>query len=303
MSRDLPFHPEFLDAGILSSLPDLELQAKFLVSGFMSGLHRSPLKGGSSEFKEFRDYQQGDELKLIDWKLYARTDRLHVRLHEEDTDMTAYILLDRSASMDYKSPRGSMTKWNFARAVAAALIHFLHRQRDSVSLSFMGAGLEDFAKPASKTSHIHRLMACLHKDASSPSSDIAGSLESVLGLVRRRSIVIVISDFYTPPRSLEAPAAKLRHLNCELILLHVLDPRETLFDFDSPVILEELEGGSKLPLSPDLFRKEYKRRFDEHVASLSTLAGSLDGDYVPLSTEEVPLRALGAYLHRRELML
>ncbi len=294
---------EFLDAAMLSSLPELELQAKFLVSGFLSGLHRSPMKGGSAEFKEFRAYQQGDELKSIDWKVFARTDKLHVRLHEEDTDMSCYIVLDRSASMDYKSPKGSMTKWNYGRAIAAALVYFLHRQRDNISLSYIGEGLEDYRKAASRASHMHSLMAGLHRKAAAQASDIAGALETLVSLVRRRSIVMVISDFYADPAAIDSAAVKIKHLNSEVIFMHVLDPRELSFDFDEPIILRELEGAANMPVSPDAIRDDYRRKIEAHVTAIEAIAHSLGGDYVLLKTDEVPLKALGSYLHRRELML
>ncbi|HBC88611.1 MAG TPA: hypothetical protein DCZ94_16815 [Lentisphaeria bacterium] len=303
MRTGLSISSEFLDSELLSRLPSLELQAKFLVGGFLSGLHRNPLRGGSIEFKEYREYQIGDELKLIDWKAYARSDRLHVRLHEEDTDMTVYLLLDRSASMNYKSRSASMNKWDYARALAAALVFFLHRQRDSVGMGFIGADLEDFTKGGSKASHIHQLMTQLHCDADTKSSGIAESLETIIGLVRRRSIVIVISDFYSDPDKIAKPISRLKHLHCETILMHVLDPRELELDFDEPVILDELESQARLPLSPDLIRKDYQAKLAAHIEGVTVAAGQSGGDYILLSTAEVPLRAIGAYLHRRDLML
>ena len=303
MSHAESLASEYVDAALLSALPDLEIQARYLVSGFLSGLHRSPMKGGSSEFKEFRSYQPGDELKMIDWKIYARTDKLHVRLREEDTDMRCYIALDSSASMAYKSPKATMSKWNFARAIAAALVFYLHRQRDAVSLSFIGADLEDYVKAASRASHIHTIMANLHREAAVFPTDIPRSLETLIGLVKRRSIAVVISDFYSEIPPLASALAKLRHLNCEVLLLHVLDPRELRFDFDEPVQLQELEGHTTIPVSPDLIREDYKRKIEAHIAAVSSAASSVGGEHVLLPTDEVPLKALGSYLHRREMLL
>ncbi len=303
MPQPAPLASEYLDASLLSALPDLEIQARYLVSGFLAGLHRSPMKGGSSEFKEFRKYLPGDELKRIDWKVYARTGKLHIRLREEDTDMRCYIALDSSASMDYKSPKATMSKWNFGRAIAAALVFFLHRQRDAVSLSFIGNGLEDYVKAASRASHVHTLMANLHRKASSIPTDIPGSLDTLVGLLKRRSIVVVISDFYADAEKLASSIAKLRHLNCEVLLLQVLDPRELHFDFDEPMLLQELEGASSIPVSPDLIREDYKRKIQAHIAAIESIAGSVGGEYALLPTDEVPLKALGAYLRRRELLL
>jgi len=293
---------EFLDAGVMSALPDLEMQARYLVSGFLSGLHRSPLRGGSSEFKEFRPYLPGDEMKDVDWKVFARTGKLHIRLREEDTDMSCYLLLDRSASMDFKGPRGSMRKWDYARAIAAAFIHFLHKQRDSVSLAFAGAGLEEFVKSASRASHMHNLMAKLHCNAAAMSSGLPAAIETLAGLVRRRSIAIVISDFYAEPSELYSAASKLRRRNCELIFIQTLDPRELDFDFDEPLLLKELESQAVMPVSPDIIRDAYKSRVAAHLAAVEDAARSLGGDYALFRSDEVPLQALGFYLRRRELM-
>ncbi len=303
MARDRSIASEFLDASLLSALPELELQARFLVEGFLSGLHRSPLRGGSSEFKEFRVYQPGDELKSIDWKVYARTDKLHIRLREEDTDMRCYIVLDSSASMDYRSPKATMSKWDFARAIAAALLFFLRKQRDLVSLSFMGNELELFEKAASGAAHSHKLMAALHRKASSRPTDIPRALESLLGLVKRRSIVLIVSDFYAEPDALGEAVARLRHLNCEVVLMQVLDPRELRFDFDDPLLLQELESSASVAVSPDLVRDEYLAKIRAHLDAVSSKAASIGAEHVLLPTDEVPLKALGSYLNRRERML
>jgi len=196
-----------------------------------------------------------------------------------------------------------MKKWDYARAIAAALVYFLHRQRDSISLSFIGEGLEDYRKAASRASHMHALMANLHKEAAAQRSDIAGAIETLVSLVRRRSIVVVISDFYADPAALDSAAAKIKHLNCELIFLQTLDPREISFDFDEPIILRELEGAANMPVSPDAIRDDYCRKIEAHVAAIEGIPKALGGDYVLLRTDEVPLKALGSYLHRRELML
>ncbi len=293
---------EFLDTQLLSRLPSLEMRARYLVDGFLIGLHRSPYQGSSIEFKEYRDYQPGDDLKGIDWKVYARSDRLHVRLREDETNMTVYLLVDQSASMDYMSPKATMTKWQYTQALAAAFLLFLHRQRDCVSLGFAGNGLSDFAPSSSKPYHFHQMMAALHREADQMESRLADSLSELVAHVRRRSIVILFSDFYEDPEALEPLVAHLRFLNCEVLFFHVLDPREMEMDMDDAVLLQDLETEQQLLLSPDLIRKEYNARIRQHREDLSSLIRRHGGDYLTLETSTLPIHAMGTYLSQREAL-
>jgi uncharacterized protein (DUF58 family) len=298
----MPYRPllnEYLDPEILGKLPNLEIRARFLVSGFLTGLHKSPFRGASVEFKEFRDYQPGDELKLIDWKVFARTDNLHVKLREEETNMSVYIALDKSASMNYKSPGAALSKWDCARTVAAALLLFLHRQRDAASISFIGKTLEDFHRASTKKSNFNTMMAALHNPPDDSESNIADSLEILAGLAKRRSIVVAISDFYDDTEKLENAIGKFRHLDCEVILAQVLDPRELSFDFNENVLLRELETEDEMIVSPELVKEEYREMMEDHIKAVKTLAARRDGDYILVKTNEVPLKTLGAYLNAR----
>ena len=299
MHSKLPLLSEYLDVELLSRLPNLEVRARFLVSGFLAGLHKSPFKGSSVEFKEFRDYQPGDEFKLIDWTVYARTDRLHVRLREEETNMTVYLLLDKSASMNYHTPKGAMSKWEYAKSLVAAFLLFLNSQRDAVSLSFIGHSLENFSKGSSRSSHFHRMMVSLHCDADADESNISKSLEEVATHIKNRSIVMVFSDFYEDPEKMETAMGHLRHLNCEVIFFHILDPQEVDFDFDDTMLLQEMESLEQLSLSPALIRSDYRKKIEEHIDTVKALALKYNGEYLLMRTDESPIQALGAYLNLR----
>jgi len=294
-----PLMNEYLDAELLGRLPNLELRARFLVSGFLAGLHKSPFRGASVEFKEFRDYQPGDELKLIDWKVFARTDHLHVKLREDETNMTVYICLDKSASMDYKSPGAAMSKWDCAKTIAAALLLFLDKQRDAASLSFVGSSLEDFHRGSAKKSSYHSMMAALHRPPDATASNIADSLEKLSALAKRRSILVAISDFYEDPEKLADALGRFKHLDCEPILFQVLDPMELSFDFDDSLLLRELETDDKMLVDPDLVSADYKQAMRRHVEMVRNVAMKYGGDYLLVKTDEVPLRTLGAYLNAR----
>ncbi|MDD3276472.1 MAG: DUF58 domain-containing protein [Kiritimatiellales bacterium] len=292
---------EFLDSRLLSQLPTLELRARYLVDGFLSGLHQSPYQGSSVEFREYRDYQPGDELKRIDWKAYARTDRLHVRLMEDETNVTVYLLVDQSGSMSYRGTTALMTKWAYTQSLAAAFLLFLHQQHDAVSLGFAGEGLADFSPGSSKPSQLHRMMIDLHRNANHTESRLAKSLFELAAQVRKRSIVVVFSDFYEEVAALKSAVANLRHFNCEVLFCQVLDPGELNLELNDTVLLQDMETQEELMLSPDLIRKEYATRFHRHCKDLSHMVRQLGGDYLLLNTSILPMAALSAYLHQRKV--
>ena len=291
---------EFIDTKLLSQMPSLEMRARYLMDGFMVGLHQSPYQGSSVEFKEYRDYYPGDDLKWIDWKAYARTDRLHVRLREDETNMTVYLLLDQSASMNYRGSITKMTKWSYTQSLAAAFLLFLHRQRDCVSLGFAGRRLTDFTPGSSTPYHFHQMMAHLHRDADQKESRLSDSLAQLLPQIRRRSIVIVFSDFYEDMEALESLVAHMRFLNCEVLFFHILDPGEIELEFDDAALLQDLETQQELILSPDLIRQEYAQKFATHCDSLTRMVRRHGGDCLRLKTDSLPIHALGAYLSQRE---
>ena len=290
---------EFLDPDLLSALPSLEVQARYLVSGFLAGLHRSPYSGSSAKFREFRDYQPGDALKIIDWKVYARTDRLHVKLHEEQTNLNAYILLDRSASMNFTGPGVKMSKWRHACSLTAALMLFLQRQNDAFSLSLVSNGLEDFIRPGSKPILFQRFLQQLHRAADAVECNWGRALDELANLIQQRSIVILISDFYCDLTMLRRHLEQLRFLKCEPLLFQVLDPMECDFTYDDPVLLEDMETKDQLILSPELLREQYKEKMLQHINSLADLARRNGGDHCLIRTDSSPIKALTSYLALR----
>jgi len=296
--------PEFLDLDLLARLPSLDLQARYLVEGFMTGMHRSPLRGHNVEFKEFRSYQVGDEPRTIDWKVFARSDRLHIKLREEETNLTAYLVIDASRSMDFKTSRAPMKKWEYARTVAAAIILMLHRQQDAASLAVIDdEDLSFYIPPTLRGSEMRRMMGALHRSADGAGGSLAAGLGKLAPLVRRRSIVFVISDFYEQPASLDLPLGRLHYQHCETVFVHVMDPAELDFDFDQPVTLQELETGARMPVSPSIQRKAYLQRMDAHRTGLRDVVQRYGGDYLLLRTDEMPIDAMGAYMAKRKGML
>ena len=291
---------EFMDMDLLARLPSLELRARYIVEGFLTGLHRSPLRGSSVEFMEYRDYQQGDDARMIDWKNFARTDRLHVRLREDETNMRVYLLLDRSESMAYRSREGLLTKWDYARSLAAALLLFLHRQRDAVSLGMIGDGLEEFmAGEGAGSIRFHAMTAALHCEAIAVRSRLADALDELAPKARRRSIVMVISDFYEDVERLKQALDRFSHEKCEILLFQTLDPAELDLGLTSAGIFVERETGAEMTVMPDVVRETYRRAVDGHLDRLRTVARRRSGDCLVLPTDTPPLKALGLYLSKR----
>lgn len=201
---------DYLDVDLLARLPNLEFRARFLVDGFFNGLHASPFRGSNVEFREHRKYHPGDDISDIDWKAYARTDRLHVRIHEDDTNLNAHLLLDRSASMNFRGPLASMNKWDYARSIAAALLLFLNRQKDASTLTLVGKHANFSGHPASTDLHFRRQLQRLAIEADSGECNWHTALTELEKEIHPRSIVILISDFYTDPASFSQQFDQLR---------------------------------------------------------------------------------------------
>lgn len=290
---------EFLDIDLLARLPDLEWRARYLVSGCYAGMHKSPFRGNNAEFKEHRTYIHGDSIAAIDWKAYARTDRLHIRLFEEDTELSAAIFVDASRSMDFQDQGGVMSKWDYAASIAAACMLFMHKQKDLFTLNTVGGAREQYLKPAATLPHFVKMLERLRTRPEAAACPMSEILAETAGSMRPGTIVILISDFYTDPAGFDAVFDQLRGKNCEIILFHVLDYAERFFPYRNTMLLQDSETGEKMALSPDLARSEYLAAMERHIAALNEAAGNRNGNYVLFTTDRVPLEALSTYLAAR----
>ena len=297
----LPLPP--LDMALLAELPNLELQARYMVEGFLSGQHRSPQKGSSVEFAEYRDYQFGDDLRRVDWRLYGRTDRLHVKQYEEETQLRVFLVLDTSGSMDFGSAKAKFRKIEYARLVLAALGLLARRQRDAVGLGLAGAELSDFLRARSGQSHWRTFIARLDSVIPAGTTSLASSLESLAELAPPRSLIVIASDFYDELPRLEAALRRLRYDHHDLIGLHVLDPQEVDFDLEDSGTFLDLEMGFQLKLDAPAVRKGYLKQFGKFCAELDELFRASGGETARLRTDESPMNVLAEYLAQREARL
>ncbi|MDH3496557.1 MAG: DUF58 domain-containing protein [Gemmatimonadota bacterium] len=286
----------FLDPTVLARIDNLELAARTVVDGFISGLHHSPYLGVSTDFAEHRPYMPGDDIRRVDWRVFGRTDRFYVKEFEADTNANLLVALDVSRSMDYGS--GTLTKLDYGRILAASLLYLSRRQRDRVGLVTFDATLLDIVPPSAK--HLELCLHTLDRRAAGRRGELAGPLEKVAEISRRRSIIVLVSDLYDEPTVVFRALARLRDRGHDVIVLHVLDPDELEFPFDGAAPFEDLETGERAPVVPAKMRDEYRALIREHCDTLARGLGQRRVDYYLAQTSKPVDFALFEYLTRRE---
>ena len=289
-----------LDMALLADLPSLPVQARYMVEGFLSGRHRSPQRGSSVEFAEYRSYQLGDDLRRVDWRLFGRTDRLCVKQYEEETQLRVFAVFDSSASMNYRSRPEAMNKAEFARVLLAAMGLLAQRQGDAFGLGIVGPELRDFLRARSSLPHWRSFVGRLEGARIGGKTALAKSLEDLAEVLPRRSMVVIASDFYEDNAPLQAALQRLRYDHHEPVGLHVLDPMEIDFDLEQAGTFVEAEDGSQLKLDAASARKGYLERFGRFCAELDDTFHSAGGETVRLRTDRAPFEALANYLARRK---
>lgn len=288
----------FIDPGALMRIKNLELRAKIVVEGFMSGLHRSPYHGFSVEFSEYRQYSQGDDPRYLDWRLLARTDRYYIKRFEEETNLRCHLLVDMSRSMAFGTV--GHDKLEYARTLAATVAYFLSLQRDAVGLMAFDEGVVEYLPPRYRPGHLHRLMLALSRPAAGKATDIDAALERTAAWLTKRGLVLLISDLLAPIENLERNLGYLRTRGHEVVVLRVLDPSEVDFTFDAPAMFHDVESGRELYVDPAAVRGEYRRRFGEHAAAIRQTCLNLGVDYSTVATSEPVELALFDFLCARQ---
>jgi uncharacterized protein (DUF58 family) len=286
----------FIDPAVLARIGNLQLVARTVVDGFINGLHRAPYLGLSLDFAEHRAYMPGDDIRRIDWRLYARTDRYHVKEFEADTNSNFVALLDTSASMGYGS--GAITKFDYARYLAASLAYFSHDQRDRVGLVSFTDRVVDYVPCSAK--HMDILLHTVARARPEGRSELAGVLRQVNELLDRRGIVVLLSDLYAEPETIVGAVAPLRYRGHDVIVFHILDPAELELPFEQPLSMQDLETAERLPVVPAALRERYRALVEAHVAELSRTLTNHRIDYALLSTAQPLDHALFTYLSARE---
>jgi uncharacterized protein (DUF58 family) len=292
--------PTPLDLQLLADLPSLALRARCLVDGFLSGLHHSPQKGASVEFAEYREYQPGDDLRRVDWRLFARSERLNVRQYEDEAQLRVYTVLDASASMDFSSRPSALKKTDMARIALAGVATLAQRQGDAFGLATVGAELMDFLRARSTMPHWHTFVGRLENCPTQLETGLARGLEALAELIPRRALIVIASDFYEELPALESALNRLRYDGHDLLGLQVLDPLELELDLDQAGIWLDAENGANQALDAAAVRTGYLERFLNFCSSLDDQFRATTGDFVQLRTDQPPLAALAGYVAGRK---
>jgi uncharacterized protein (DUF58 family) len=289
----------FVDPRILARIGNLELLAKSVVDGFINGLHRAPFFGASIDFAEHRQYVAGDDIRRVDWKLWARTDRYYVKQYEADTNTNFSILFDISRSMKFTS--GGVTKLEYGAFLGACLGYLATRQRDRVGIITFDDDIVSHVPPSAK--HFDMVLHTLDRAKAERPGHLSAPLHKMAEHFKRRGILLLISDFYDEPDAILDAIKPLKFLGNDLIVFHVLDPQEITFDYEDASAFEDLESREQIPVVPQSFRAEYRRLIQEHITALQTKFSEQRIDYALLNTSEPLDRALFSYLSSREKMM
>lgn len=256
----------FLDPAALMSIRNLELRARSVVEGFWHGLHRSPYHGFSVEFTEYRAYTPGDDPRYLDWKLAGRTDRYYIKKFEDETNLRCYLLVDLSRSMNFGS--GKYSKADYARTLAATLGWFLSQQGDATGLMTFDGAVREYLPARHRPGHLRQLMLALEKPAEGRSTDLTAPLRRIVELVRKRGLIVLISDLFAPLDSLSSALSLLTASGHEVIVFQVLDPAELNFDFSTAARFEDLETGRDIFLEPSQARAKYVEKLSAHLEAV-----------------------------------
>lgn len=287
----------FIDPAVLATLDNLEMRARVIVEGFIAGLHKSPKRGFSVEFTDYRHYIRGDDMRHVDWKLYGRTDKLYIKQYEDETNVRCYILLDSSASMGYAS--GSMSKLEYGRTLASALAYFIMRQKDAVGLITFDEKVRDYIPAKARQLHLLRILRSLNELQAGTTTDIVRPLTELAMSLNRKSLVILISDMLEEEQATIKALQQLRAMGNEVIVFHVLDDQELNFNFNESSEFIDMESAETHITSPAAVRKAYLENLNNYLNDCRKRCQSSGVDYCLLNTSQPLDKALASYLTRR----
>ncbi len=293
---------ELVSSSLIHRLEPLSLRAKLVVEGFLVGMHRSPYHGFSVEFAEHRMYQPGDPLKHVDWKVYGRSDRFYIKQYQEETNLRAMILLDQSKSMHFVSG-GEVTKFEYGRSLAAALVYLLLNQRDAVGLGLFTEEIREYLPPRSALTWRNELWSALEKAQPEGGTKIGPVLHMMAERAQRRGLIVLISDLLDDPEELISGLHHFRHNGHEVLVFQLMDPREIDFAFSRESRFEELESGKTITASPWQVKDAYKEEMDNFLETLKMGCSRHKVNHHLLTTETPLDKALITFLNLRQSRL
>jgi len=288
----------FLNPSVLAAISGLDLVAKTVVDGFVAGLHRSPDFGFSQEFAEYRAYTPGDDLRHVDWNVFARTGRMYLKRYRGETNSVLTVLLDASNSMQFGSH--GVNKMDYARYLAASLFYLaIHGQRDAAGLITFDDEIRNYIRPSTRQGQMRRLLAGLEQAEARARTDFAKPMRYFQEFVKRRGMVLIVSDFWEPPESIVRTIEPLRFRGNEVVLFHVLDPEDVRPELNGPSMLIDMETEKQLEVTPDYTKREYREKIAAHLADLRDRSQAAGLGYYLLMTDRPLDDALREYLTLR----
>lgn len=291
--------PTYLNLATLARIRNLQLLAKTVVEGFILGLHKSPYHGSSVEFSEHRPYAAGDEIKRIDWKLFAKVDRYYVKQYEAETNLVCNILLDASASMAYKSNPEGLSKFEYGCFLAASLAHFMIGQRDATGLTIFDDKIRTVIPPKLSPTHLRRILSELENTKPSSTTQVAGAMNQLADTMKRKGLVVLISDLLDDVDAIKAALRRFRFHGHDIIVFHVMDNAELTFPFDRMMQVQDLESGQQTLVAPQSMRDTYMTQLKQFLQSAEKAAGDVKADYKLFDTNTPLEIALSEYLYKR----
>ena len=298
MTKSQQDYRNILDPSIIPKISSLELRARLVVEGFMVGLHKSPYHGFSVEFSQHRPYMQGDNLKDIDWKIYAKTEKYFIKQYEEETNLKAYIILDTSASMKFAS-EGNVSKLQYASTLSAALGYLIMRQQDAVGLTLYADKIKSYLPPKASRPYLQEILKTLGKTAASDTTNTANCLNSIAEKIRRRGLVIIISDLFDDLDSVLTAIKHFSYQKNEVIVFQILDPFERSFAFGKDAIFKDMETEEEITTQPYQIQKAYKEAMNSFVNSIKRECLNSNVDYNLIETSQPFDKALFSYIQKR----
>lgn len=300
MADSKPSHPagSFVDPAVLMAIRNLEWRARVVVEGFWTGLHKSPYHGFSVEFTEYRQYTIGDDLRYLDWRVLGRSDRHFIKRFEDETNLRCHLLLDQSRSMALGSV--GHTKADYAATLAASLAYFLHRQGDATGLISFDERVREYLPARHRVGHLRRLMLALEPSPAGRETDLVTPLQRAAEIIRKRGLIVLISDFLASPERLERSLNVLSAAGHEITLFQILDPAEINLSYDQATWFEDMESGQMVFVDPSAVRARYRERLQEHIESLRGICQRLGVGWTQLVTNEPLEKALAEFLRDRE---
>jgi uncharacterized protein (DUF58 family) len=289
--------PPIFDPQMLTQLGQLEVIARTVVDGFLSGKHRSTHKGGCTDFAEYRPYAQGDDIRQLDWKKYAKTDRYYVKRYDDETNLQALLIADASGSMQFGM--STVTKWRYAQMAAACLGHLLLRQRDSVGLAVVGDRLRDYVKPLPRANHLSRVINVLEGIDAAGKSKFDESLQDLTGRLKRRGMILILSDCFGDVPKMKHVLEQFRLRGHDVLVFQILAPEELDFPFRRESFFQDLELPHRIQINPNTLRKQYLAEFRAFRDQLQVAITDVGADLVTLRTDQDLGTILAQYLRRR----